>query len=64
LIGLIFLVGEKNVNTHRTLLKIILNPILRKFRCSIVSVVDENNKFIKYRLKSYPKHCKIINKGE
>ena len=44
---------------HKTLLKIICNPILRKFGYSIVSHI-ENNKFIKYEIRLYPKYCKVI----
>lgn len=47
------------MENHKTLLKIILNPILRKIGFSIISVFD-NNKFIKYQIKKYPKYCKII----
>lgn len=46
---------------HRTVLKIIFNPILRKiFKCSIVSHFDENNNFVKYQIREYPKYCKVI----
>ena len=44
---------------HRVWFKIILNPILRKFGWSIVSVFD-NNKLRGYQLKKYPENCKII----
>jgi hypothetical protein len=47
---------------HRTLLKIIINPILRKLGYSIVSVIDDNDKFIRYELREYPKYCKVIKK--
>lgn len=50
---------EGNVLRHRTLLKIIFNPILRKFGWSIVSVF-KNNKFIGYQIREYPKYCKVI----
>jgi glycosyltransferase involved in cell wall biosynthesis len=45
---------------HKTMLKIILNPILRKFGCSIVSYMDDNDRFIRYGIRSYPKNCKVI----
>lgn len=45
---------------HRTWLKVICNPILRKLGWSIVSVMDENNNFIKYQIRSYPKYCPVI----
>jgi hypothetical protein len=45
---------------HRTWLKIIVNPILRKLGWSIVSVF-ENEKFIKYKILPYPKYCPVIN---
>lgn len=47
------------VKQHRTLLKIIINSILRKFGYSIVSVFNEN-KFIKYQIKKYPEFCPVI----
>jgi len=47
---------------HWTLLKAILNPILRKFGWSIVSIFDENEKFIKYQIREYPKYCGIPKK--
>ena len=46
---------------HRTKLKIILNPILRKFGWSIVSVMN-NDIFIKYELRRYPENCPVIKK--
>jgi hypothetical protein len=46
--------------THRTLLKVLLNPILRKFGYSIVSVFDNNWNFLKYELREYPKYCQKI----
>jgi hypothetical protein len=47
-LGLIYEDGKPVA--HRTLLKILLNPILRKcFGIAIVSVI-ENDKFIKYRI--------------
>lgn len=45
---------------HRTILKIVLNPILRKFGCSIVSHIKDNSEFIKYEIRSYPQNCKVI----
>ena len=45
--------------THRTLLKIILNPILRKLGWSIVSVFIDDT-FVRYELRSYPQYCKVI----
>lgn len=50
---------------HRTWFKVLLNPILRKFGRSIVSVVDEKTqKVLAYELRKYPKHCKRINDDE
>ena len=46
---------------HRTKLKIILNPILRRFGWSIVSVMS-NGIFIKYELRRYPENCPVIKK--
>lgn len=46
--------------THRTVLKIIFNPILRKFGYSIVSCFDEKDNFMKYKIREYPKYCKVI----
>ena len=43
---------------HKTLLKILLNPILTKFGWIIVSNFDENDNFVNYDLKTYPEHCK------
>lgn len=51
---------SSNKTTHRTLLKIILNPILRKMGWSIVSVFN-NDTFIRYELRKYPQYCKIID---
>ena len=55
------IVYDKNkiIITHRTLLKILLNPILRKIGYSIVSYI-EKDKFIKYQIREYPKYCKVI----
>lgn len=36
---------------HRTLLKIILNPILRKFGFEIVSCFSEQDEFLRYELR-------------
>ena len=44
---------------HRTLLKITLNPIFRRFGFSIVSMFDDDGRFVKYMLRPYPKHCRI-----
>ena len=40
---------EGEVVMHRTLLKIILNPILRKFGYSIVSHISDEGEFMKYQ---------------
>ena len=46
---------------HRTLIKVIFNPILRIFGWSIVSVFnDDYTKFIKYEIRRYPEHCEIV----
>ncbi len=53
--------GKGEVIMHRTMLKMIFNPILRKFGCSIVSHIDtRNNKFIRYEVRSYPQNCRVI----
>ncbi len=44
---------------HRMLFKMILNPIFRKIGFSIVSCF-EDDKFIKYQIREYPKYCKVI----
>lgn len=44
---------------HRTKLKVILNPICRKFGFSIVSKF-RNEKFIGYQLRKYPQNCPVI----
>lgn len=36
---------------HRTWLKIILNPILRKFGFQIVSCFSEQDKFLRYEIR-------------
>lgn len=50
---------DGEVIMHRTILKMILNPVLRRFGCSIVSVI-ENDKFIQYEIRSYPQNCKVL----
>lgn len=45
---------------HRTILKIVMNPILRKFGCSIVSCFDDNNNLLGYKIKKYPENCRVI----
>lgn len=37
---------------HRTLIKVIFNPILRLFGREIVSVLDEQDKFVRYEIKT------------
>lgn len=44
---------------HRTLLKILFNPILRRFGVSIVSIMTEDGKFIRYTILPYPQNCPI-----
>lgn len=44
---------------HRTLLKILLNPILRRLGWSIVSVI-EGDRFARYEVRRYPEHCRLI----
>ena len=51
---------DKNIIMHRTILKIILNPILRKFGCSIVSHINDNGEFIKYEIRPYPQNCRVL----
>ena len=47
---------------HRTLLKVLLNPILRTFGWSIVCYIDVvTDKFLGYGIKPYPKYCKLIS---
>jgi hypothetical protein len=43
--------------THKTILKLLFNPILTKFGWIIVSVFDETNNFICYQLRHYPENC-------
>lgn len=50
---------EGEVIMHRIMLKIMLNPILRKFGYSIVSHI-ENDEFIRYEIRSYPQNCRVI----
>ena len=45
---------------HRTILKILLNPILRKFGYSIGSHIVDEGEFIRYQIREYPKYCKVI----
>ena len=45
---------------HRIWFKVLLNPILRRVGFSIVSVF-RGSKLIGYRIKRYPKYCKVIN---
>lgn len=49
---------DGNVIMHRTMLKIIFNPVLRKFGYSIVSHIGDEGEFIKYQIREYPKYCK------
>ena len=49
---------DGSVVMHRTILKIIFNPILRKLGCSIVSCI-KNGKFTKYKIRSYPQNCEV-----
>lgn len=44
-------------------MKVILNPILRIFGWSIVSVMQDDT-FIKYEVRKYPENCKVLNKKE
>jgi hypothetical protein len=44
---------------HRTKLKVLLNPILRIFGWSIVSVMQDDT-FIRYEIRKYPENCKVI----
>jgi hypothetical protein len=46
---------------YRTLLKILLNPILRKFGWCIVSCIDDTDKFLGYGFKPYPECCSLIS---
>ena len=48
-------------NNHRTLIKIIFNPILRFLGFSIVSVFDDCDNFVRYEIREYPRYCRIIN---
>lgn len=42
---------KNTLTNHRTTIKIILNPILRKLlKRQIVSLFDQNDKFIKYEI--------------
>jgi len=48
------------IKRHRTFIKVFLNPYLRYLGCSIVSVLDDDDNFIRYELKPYPQYCKKI----
>lgn len=55
---------DGEVLRHRTLLKMLCNLILRRFfKCSIVSKF-ENNEFIGYQIREYPKYCRVLGKDE
>ena len=56
------IIKDKNgeVIMHRTILKILFNPILRKLGYSIVSHINNNGEFVKYEIRSYPQNCKVI----
>jgi hypothetical protein len=45
---------------HRTFIKVFLNPYLRYLGYSIVSVLDENDVFIRYEIKPYPQYCRKL----
>jgi len=46
-----------NLISHRTLLKIVFNPMLRKFGFHIVSMVDtDTGVFEGYRIRRYQPH--------
>jgi len=45
---------------HRTLIKMLLNPIFRKLGFSIVSLFNENNEFLHYQIREYPKYCRVL----
>jgi hypothetical protein len=46
------------VKPHQKWFKVILNPLLRKFGWSIVSVFKEDE-LLGYELRKYPEHCNI-----
>lgn len=39
---------------HRIWFKVMLNPILRRFGCVIVSCLDDNNNVTGYQIRRYP----------
>lgn len=48
---------NQNHTYHKTLLKVILNPILTKFGWILVSSF-KGDCFLGYKLRTYPEHCK------
>jgi hypothetical protein len=52
--------NNKIVN-HRSLLKILLNPILRVFGFCLGSLFDCNNEFIQYKLDKQKKNLNLIS---
>lgn len=45
------------MKNHRTWFKVMFNPVLRLFGYHIVSVFDDNDKLLGYRLRKYPQYC-------
>jgi len=43
---------------HNHIFKRIINPILTKFGWIIVSCFDKEDKFIGFKFKTYPEHCR------
>ena len=56
--------SRRIVKSHRTWLKVILNPVLRLFGYSIVSMVGDDGDFRGYAFRPYPKCCRKLDKGE
>jgi len=55
------IIRNKNgeVLRHRTLIKMLINPIFRKIGYSIVSCFKDNE-FIEYQIREYPEHCRVL----
>lgn len=43
--------NKASVCNHRTIFKILLNPLLRLFGIHIISIFSENNEFVSYGIK-------------
>lgn len=51
----------RSVRIVRTWWKLLLNPILRRFGWSFVSVVDTStDSVLRHELRRYPEHCRVL----